>query len=62
MFKSITRYEVTATNGNTVRFDFNPEGDLKIAAQKNGHNQSVSVIPAEQVSAVLAWLTAGGEV
>lgn len=59
VFKSISRYEVTATNGNTVRFDVNADGDLKVNARKGDHNQSVSVIPAAEVPAFVAWLTGG---
>lgn len=60
MFKSVARTEFTATNGNVVRFDLSPDGDLKINARKGDHNQSVSVIPAGDVAAVVAWLSSGG--
>ena len=59
VFKSISRYEVTATNGNTVRFDVNADGDLKVNARKGDHNQSVSVILAVDVPAFVTWLTGG---
>jgi hypothetical protein len=53
MFKSLARIEVTATNGNVVRLDVSPDGDVKVAARKGTHNQSVSVIPADNPLASL---------
>jgi hypothetical protein len=61
MFKSIARTEVTATNGNTVRVDIGPDGSVKINARKGTHNQSVSVLSAEQFAAI-AQFVAGGYV
>ena len=55
-FKSIARREVTATNGNTLRVDVAPDGAVKFNARKGDHNQSVCVIPAEDVAALVAWL------
>jgi hypothetical protein len=55
-FKSIARLEVTATNGNTLRLDVAPDGAVKFNARKGDHNQSVSVIRAEDVAALVAWL------
>lgn len=57
MFKSIARAEFTATNGNTVRLDIDPDGNLKVNARKGDHNQSVSVIPAADVAAIVAFIT-----
>lgn len=56
MFKSIDRVEFTAANGNTVRFDLSPEGGLKVAAIRNGHFQSTSVLSDDDRAALLAWL------
>jgi hypothetical protein len=55
-FQSIARREFTATNGNTLRLDVDPEGNVKFNARKGDHNQSVSVIRAEDVAALVAWL------
>lgn len=62
MFRSVSRLELTATNGNTLRFDVNAEGDLKVNARKGDHNQSVSVIPSGDVAALVVWLTLGNTV
>lgn len=61
MFKHVARAEFTATNGNTVRFDIDPDGNLKVCARKGTHNQSVSVIPAGDVAAVIAFITGGAK-
>ena len=45
--KSIARREFVATNGNTVRFDISPDGDLKVSILKNGHFQGVGQIVAD---------------
>jgi hypothetical protein len=52
--KSIARKEFTATNGNTVRFDLSPEGDVKLSILKGKHFQGVAQIPAEDVPFDLA--------
>ena len=57
MFKSIARKELTASNGNTVRFDFGPDGSLKVNARKGTHNQSVSVLSAEDVADLVKFLS-----
>lgn len=60
MFKSIARAEYTATNGNTLRVDVGPAGAVKFNARKGDHNQSVSVISAADVAALIAFITSGG--
>lgn len=57
MFKSISRREFTASNGNTVRFDIGPDGSVKVNARKGTHNQSVSVLSADDIAALIAWLS-----
>lgn len=57
MFKSVARLELPATNGNVVRFDMSPDGELKVNARKGDHNQSVSVISAEDLRALVAFIT-----
>lgn len=57
MFKSVARLELTASNGNTVRFDISPEGELKVNARKGTHNQSVSVLSAEDMRALVSFIT-----
>jgi hypothetical protein len=52
--KSIARKEFTATNGNTLRFDVSPEGDVKVSILKNGHFQGVAQIAHADVSEELA--------
>jgi hypothetical protein len=52
--KSIARKEFTATNGNTLRFDVSPEGDVKVSILKNGHFQGVAQIAHMDVSDDLA--------
>lgn len=61
MFKSVARADFAATNGNTIRLDVDPEGNLKINARKGDHNQSVSVIPAGDVAALVAFITGGSK-
>lgn len=61
MFKSVAREEFTATNGNVVRLDIDHGGNLKVCARKGAHNQSVSVIPACDVPAVIAFITGGAK-
>ena len=56
MFKSIDRIEFTAANGNLVRFDRSPDGELKVAALKNNHFQSTSVLAADDLAALRDWL------
>ena len=56
MFRHIRRAEFSATNGNTIRLDIDADGNLKLNARKGDHNQSVSVIPAADVAAVVAFL------
>lgn len=51
--KSIARKEFTATNGNTVRLDVSPEGDLKVSILKNGHFQGVGQIPSDEAPLTL---------
>lgn len=60
MFKSIARADYTATNGNTLRIDIGPDGAVKFNARKGDHNQSVSVISADDVAALVAFITSGG--
>jgi hypothetical protein len=59
-FKSIARAEYTASNGNTLRIDIGPDGAVKFNARKGDHNQSVSVISAADVAALVAFVTSGG--
>lgn len=61
MFKSVSRKELTASNGNTVRFDFGPDGSLRVNARKGDHNQSVSVLSKRDVAKLIAWLSAEGK-
>jgi hypothetical protein len=61
MFKSLDRMELTATNGNTLRLDVDPDGNVKFNARKGTHNQSVCVIPAADVATLVAWLSGGSE-
>jgi|688.fasta_scaffold133879_5 hypothetical protein len=42
--KSIARREFVATNGNTLRFDVSPDGDLKVSILKGKHFQGVAQI------------------
>ena len=57
MFKSLDRLEIQASNGNTVRFDVDPDGSIKINARKGTHNQSVSVISLEDAARLVEWIT-----
>ena len=57
MFKSIARFEATASNGNTLRVDIDPEGNVKFNARKGDHNQSVSVLSLEDGKALVEFLT-----
>jgi hypothetical protein len=57
VFKSLDRLELTASNGNTVRFDVDPSGAVKVNARKGTHNQSVSVLSREDVETLVAWLS-----
>lgn len=59
-FKSIARAEYAATNGNTLRVDVGPDGAVKFNARKGDHNQSVSVISADDAAALIAFITSGG--
>jgi hypothetical protein len=61
MFKSLERLEVTATNGNTLRVDVDPDGNVKFNARKGTHNQSVCVISAGDAATLVAWLSGGSE-
>ena len=56
MFKSVARKEFTAINGNTVRVDIGPDGTVKINARKGDHNQSVSVLSADDAAALVAFI------
>lgn len=60
--KSIARREFTASNGNTLRFDVSPDGDLKVSILKGKHFQGVAQIegrlaPVEIVDAItsVSW-------
>jgi hypothetical protein len=59
MFKSVARAEYTATNGNTLRVDVGPDGAVKFNARKGDHNQSVSVLSADDAAALVAFITSG---
>jgi hypothetical protein len=48
--KSIARKEFTATNGNVLRFDLSPDGDLKVSILKGKHFQGVAQIISDDVS------------
>jgi hypothetical protein len=50
--KSIARKEFTATNGNTLRFDLSPDGEIKIAILKGKHFQGVAQLSAEDSAAI----------
>lgn len=62
IFKAVRQGEFVATNGNTVRIGFDASGNLRINARKGDHNQSVSVIDAATVAAVIAFVTGADNV
>jgi hypothetical protein len=51
--KSVKRKEFTASNGNTLRFDLSPEGDVKVSILKGKHFQGVAQIDVEDVPELL---------
>ena len=51
--KSIKRKEFTATNGNVLRFDMSPDGDVKVSILKGKHFQGVAQIVAADVPELL---------
>jgi hypothetical protein len=51
--KSVKRKEFTSTNGNTLRFDLSPEGDVKVSILKGKHFQGVAQIVAQDVPELL---------
>ena len=57
MFKSIARFEAVASNGNILRVDIDPQGNVKFNARKGDHNQSVSVLSLEDGKALVEFLT-----
>lgn len=52
--KSLHRKEFVATNGNTLRFDLSPEGDVKVSILKGKHFQGVAQIAAGDFAPELA--------
>jgi hypothetical protein len=62
VFKSVDRLELTASNGNTVRFDVGPDGSVKVNARKGTHNQSVSVLSRADVETLVSWLSGSDSV
>lgn len=57
MFRPVASADFSATNGNTIRLAVDAGGNLKINARKGDHNQSVSVIPAADVAAIVSFIT-----
>jgi hypothetical protein len=57
--KSIARKEFTATNGNTVRLDLSPEGNVKLSILKGKHFQGVGELTAGEFPPELALLIMG---
>jgi hypothetical protein len=57
--KSIARREFPATNGNTLRFDLSPEGDVKVSILKDKKFQGVAQIAQNDVTSDLRAVFAG---
>ncbi len=57
--KSIKRFEFKATNGNDLRFDLSPDGDIKVSILKGKHFQGVAQIASVDVTRELRAIFAG---